>query len=82
MKKKAKWFKDGPAGVQLHAGNFRGKPVWHSDDGGKTWWCCTMFSHTTAVTREELVEMAVGIIRDTPNRVICVKGKKGGGDEV
>jgi len=26
-----------------------------------------MFSHTTAMTREELVAMAVSIIRDTPN---------------
>ena len=60
-------FKDHPDGLQLHAGTFRGKSMWHSDDGGKTWWCGTMFSHTTAITREELVAMAVSIIRDTPN---------------
>jgi len=65
--KKQRLFKDHPDGLQLHAGTFRGKPMWHSDDGGKTWWCGTMFSHTTAMTREELVAMAVSIIRDTPN---------------
>jgi hypothetical protein len=56
-------------GLQLHAGTFRGRALWHSDDGGKTWWCGTMFSHETVVTREELVEMAVGIIHDIPNSV-------------
>jgi hypothetical protein len=65
--KKQRLFKDHPDGLQLHAGTFRGRAVWHSDDGGKTWWCGTMFSHTTAVTLAELIEMAVGIIRDTPN---------------
>ena len=60
-------FKDHPDGEQLHAGEFRGKPVWHSDDGGSTWWSGWMFSHPSSVTREELVNMAVSIIRDTPN---------------
>lgn len=60
-------FKDSPDGLQLHAGLFRGHALWHSDDGGKTWWCGTVFSHTVAVTREELVDLAVSIIRDVPN---------------
>lgn len=66
-------FRDSPSGLQLHAGRFRGKPLWHSDDGGKTWWCGMMFSSITAVTRDELVEMAVGILRDTPEAVIEAK---------
>jgi len=78
--KKQRLFKDHPDGLQLHAGTFRGKRVWHSDDGGKTWWCGTMFSHATAMTREELVELAVGIIRDTPNARLDRSEAAGGKD--
>lgn len=63
---KTKLFKDGPGGIQLHAGKFRGDSVWHSDDGGKNWWSGHIFSHNAKVTREELVEMAVSILRETP----------------
>lgn len=59
--------KDNPNGQQLHAGEFRGKSVWHSDDGGKTWWSGWIFSHSANVTRQELINMAVSIMRDTPN---------------
>ena len=62
---KKKWFKDGPDGIQLHAGTFRDDAVWHSDDGGKTWWSGHMFSHDSHVTREELIALAVGILQDT-----------------
>ena len=63
---KQKWFKDGPDGIQLHVGRFRGDSVWHSDDGGKTWWSGFMFSSHSKVTRKELVDMAVSIIQDSP----------------
>ncbi len=64
-KKPAKWFKDGPEGVQLHAGEFRGnKKVWHSDDGGKTWWSGFMFSPSTELTRDELIKLAVTILQN------------------
>ena len=60
-------FKDHPGGLQLHAGKFRGSPVWHSDDGGKTWWCGRVFGRETKVTQKELVAMAVSILRDAPD---------------
>lgn len=51
---------------QIHAGAFRGSPLWHSEDDGKTWWSGYMFSHSSHVTREELLDMALGVIRDVP----------------
>ena len=65
--KKQRLFKDHPEGLQLHAGNFRGKRVWNSDDGGKSWWCGYLFSNEAKVTRKELIEMVVSILQDTPN---------------
>jgi len=65
---KTKWFKDGPDGVQLHAGRWRGRDVWNSDDGGETWWCGYQFSNDAKVTRDELIEMAVSILQHTPNK--------------
>ena len=49
--------KDGIDIAQLHAGPF------NSDDGGETWWCGRFFSDTP---KQELIDMAVGIIRDVP----------------
>ncbi len=60
---KAKLFKDGTDGVQLHAGKLHGKRILHSDDGGKTWWSATFIN----CTRKELVDLAVSILQDTPN---------------
>jgi hypothetical protein len=74
--KKIKLFKDSPGGIQLHAGEFRGKPVWHSDDGGKTWWSGTVFSHNTMVTSDELIQMAVSILQDTPSTTCKKCGTK------
>lgn len=51
---------------QIHASEFRGSPLWHSEDNGKTWWSGMMFSHSVNVTRDELIEMAIGILRDVP----------------
>jgi hypothetical protein len=63
-KKKQKLFKDGPDGVQLHAGTFRERKIWHSDDGGKIWWSGYMFSHEAKMTTKELIKMAVSILQD------------------
>jgi hypothetical protein len=60
---KGKLFKDGPDGVQLHAGKLHGKRILHSDDGGKTWWSGTFIQ----CTRKELIDLAVSILQDTPN---------------
>jgi len=65
--KKQRLFRDYSDGLQLHAGALRGKPLWHSDDGGETWWSGRIFSHDANITRAELIEMAEGIIRDTSN---------------
>lgn len=62
---KKKQFKDMPTGI-LHAGSFNGKYVWHSEDGGKTWWSGFIFSSSAGVTRKQLMEMAVSIIQDLP----------------
>jgi len=61
---KKKMFKDGPDGEQLHAGMFLGERRFHSDDGGETWWSGYMFS---GVTRQELIDLAVSILRAVPN---------------
>ena len=57
------WFKDRPDGVQLHVGTWRSQKTWHSDDGGRTWWCGFGFSHTAKVTRKELSLMAQDILQ-------------------
>jgi len=60
---KPKWFKDGPGGQQLHVAMVRGQRVWHSDDGGAEWWGGIHISHDMHFTREELRELALGILR-------------------
>jgi hypothetical protein len=64
--KKPRLFRDHPDGLCLHAGKFRGHDLWHSEDGGNTWWCGHLFSGDAKVTLDELIEMAVGILRDAP----------------
>jgi len=49
---------------QLHAGEFRGSALYHSDDGGLTWWGGRWISQTALMTRAELVELAASILRD------------------
>jgi len=56
-----------PDGLRFRAGEFRGKPVWYSDDGGETWWCGTSFAPSTKVTHDELIKMAVSILQDAHN---------------
>lgn len=72
MMAKKRLFRDHPDGVQLHAGTFRRKHVWNSDDGGGTWWSGRVFAPTPRpVTRDELIKMAVSILRDVPSGDGC-----------
>jgi len=47
---------------ELHAGSCRGRALWHSDDGGETWWSGGVLALAVNVTRRELVEMARSVI--------------------
>lgn len=60
MRKKLLKFSESPAGVQLHAGSFNKKPIFHSDDH-KTYWNACMFKK---LTPEELLSIANSIIAD------------------
>lgn len=60
------WFKDSPGGIQLHAGDYKGKQVFNSDDGGKTWWCSRFFSKVTAaqLTAAQLRKLGASLVTD------------------
>lgn len=62
--KKQLSFKESPRGVQLHAGLIDETYVWHSDDLGRTWWSGCMFSHSYKMTKNKLLKLCKGIIKD------------------
>ena len=46
---------------QLHAGKYKNDSVYHSDDGGKTWWSGFMFD---GITKKQLLKLAISLIQD------------------
>ena len=66
-KKKQVLFKDRPSGLQMHAGKCPlGKSsVWHSDDGGKSWWSGYVFGHgAKMMTTKMLRGMCRSVLHD------------------